>query len=314
MAAPAMGVLARFGTNGNTGTSAVAATIEYEFVSCGLGSERELIRTEGLRGTRLHTVSRQRQGRITPGGVVELEPAMGEWQTLLPLMISAVTAGPPITYTVLDTVPVAFQAVFDRVTDSRTFTGCRTSRVTFKSSPGQPLACSWEIEALTETASAGTPFAGLSPSNTPPFVFHDTDNAGTSRCVLNSVAVPIHDWEMTVDWNLKKDRWVNSQTRTDLPSMDLTISTRFTMPHDTDTSAFYDLFTQASEVATGVAGTLTFTKASTSIAFAWQGLLFPAQRSPTVPSKDEIVMQTVSQSFRTAAGTAPLVITLDTTV
>lgn len=307
--APNMGVLSRFGTNLDTTATAAVATTEYEFLSCALGAERELIRNEGMRGTRLHPVSRMRKGRITPGGVVELEPTYGELRVLLPLMISveAGIAGAR-TYTVTDTVPVAFQAIVERVADQKAYTQCRTSRTTWKSSPGQPLSCSWEIEALDEKASAGTPFSGLTISNTPPFVFHE------AVLTLNSTAYHVHDWEMVVDWHLKTDRWVNSQTRTDLPSMDFSCITRFTLPYTSDTTGLYDLFTEASEIATGVTGSIVFTKGGTALTFAWVGLLMPAQRSPVIPSRDEIVLAFATESRRTAAGVSPLTVTLDEVV
>ena len=308
--APSMGVLSRFGTNGDTTSVAAAPTAQYEFLSQNLASERELIRNEGMRGTRLHTVTRQRKGRLTPSGAIEMEPGYGEMRTLFPLMVSVEAGAGPYTYTVTDTVPVAFQSVCDRVAKVFTYTGCRTSKVTFKSSPGQPLALSWEIEALNESigAAGSVNWSGVTVSNTPPFVFHD------AVVTINGTAYQIMDWEMTIDWMLKTDRWVNSQTRTDLPSQDLMIDTKFTLPYTSDTTGLYDLFTEAAELTTGVAGNITFTKGGVSLIFAWQGLLFPALKSPVVGARDEIVMQLASQSFRTAGGTAPLVVTLDPTV
>lgn len=308
-----MGVAAHVGYNDDTSTSsASAAEWELEFLSCDVSSERELIRNEGLRGTRLHPVSRVRQGRLMCGGVLEFEPTYSDMRPgsgfgILRHMIGDEAGVGPYTYSVSDTQPDVFQFIVDKVAKVITYLGARTSRVTFRSSAGQPLSCSWEIEALSESVGAAASFASLTIPNVPPFVWHD------AVVTLNGTGYQCMDWEMTLDWALKTDRWVNSQTRTDLPSMDCTVTTRFTVPYTSDTTGLYDLFTESSEVATGVAGSVAFTKSSTSVTFAWTGLLFPMQKI-VVPGRDEIVMSLVTEARRPTAGTAPLIITLDPTV
>ena len=302
---PSMGVLAHLGTNADTTATPAAASTEYEFLSAAVGMEREIIRNEGTRGTRMHPISRVRQGRKTSGGVIEMEPSYTDLVTLLPLIVGAAAA---TVHTVSDTVPVAFQLVADKVAKVMTYTGCRTSRATFKGAPGQPLSLTWEIEALTESVGNAGTFASLTISNTPPFVWHE------GVLTLAGTAYEVMSWEMVLDWHLKLDRFVNSVTRTDLPSMDVTVMNTFTLPYTSDDTSLYDLFTETAEVATGSTGDITFTKGGVSCKFAWAGQVFPAQKALAVQSRDEITLPLVAESRRTTAGVSPLVVTLDSTV
>jgi hypothetical protein len=301
-----MGVLAQFGMNTDTTATPAAAVEAYEFLSESLTTAREVVRTEGLRGTRLHPVERIRQGRQTPGGTVTLQPTYAELVNLLPRVVGANSSG---TYTVSDTVPVAFQTVIDRVAKVYTYTGCRVGKATFKCGVGQPLELALEIEALTESvANAGT-FASLTVSATPPFVWTD----GTLTLAGN--AVQVMEFETTLDWHLKPDRFVNSLTRTDLPSMDLTVSTKFVVPYTSDTTGLYD----GGGGVAGVTGNINFTylgagggAAGVNVKLTYGNLVFPAEKSPAVGSKDEITLLLQGEARKTGS-TAPLVVALDST-
>jgi hypothetical protein len=301
-AVPSMGVVAHLGMDDSS-----TATEEYEFLSCGMGLDQEIQRTEGIRGTRLHPVERLRQGRKTPGGTITLEPVVGELANLLKRCIGAVST---ITYTVSDTQPAAFEVWVDKVAKVHRYTSCRVDRARFHAVVGKPLELTLEVEALTESIGNAASFPSLTPSLTAPYVLFD------GVLTLAGSAVQVVEWECVVDWHLKKDRFVNSQTRTSLPSMDLTVSTRFVVPYTSDTTALYN----GGDAVTGVTGNINFTvggagggAAGTNLKFTYANLVFPAQRSsPIVASRDEILL-TLAGEARKSSTTAPLAVECDVT-
>ncbi len=304
---PSVGVLAQLGMSTDTSATPHAATEAYEFLSENLASDREVVRTEGLRGTRLHDSKRIRQGRLTPGGTITMQPTYAELANLLPRIVGAPTG---ILYTPNDTVPVAFQTIIDRVAKVYTYTGCRVGRARFHSGVGQPLSLDLEIEALNESIGNAATFGNLTVASNPPFVFFD------GALTLVAAAIQVIEWETTIDWHLKMDRFVNSQTRTDLPSLDLTVSTRFTVPYTSDTTAYYDQSTPALSIA----GNINFTylgagggAAGVNLQFSYGNLVLAPKKSPHVVGRDEITMVLESESRNVVSGAAPLVVQLDST-
>jgi hypothetical protein len=303
--APSIGALGQFGICAAGGG---AATTAFEFLEETLTSEREIIRTEGIRGTRLHPVERLRQGRQTPSGMVKLEPTYAELVTILPYIAAAASAQAGYnTYTPGDTVPVAFDAWIDRVAKVFVYNSCRTAKVTFKGGPGTPLSMAWEIEALSETVGNAGTFAALTISATPPFVFED------GVLTIGGATYQVIDFELVIDWVLKKDRFVNSLTRTDLPSTDLMITVKLVVPYTSDTVALYD-----GSVA-GAAANINFTylgagggAAGTNLKFDIAKIVFPAKKSPNVPNKDEITLLLEGEAKKSGS-VAPLIISLDST-
>lgn len=321
-AIPSIGVLANFGMNANTTSSPAAATEAYEFLSENLTTAREVIRTEGLRGTRLHPVERIRQGRQTPGGDITMQPTYAELVNLLPRIIGAAVGGAGTnSYTISDTVPVAFQTVIDRIAKVFTYTGCRVGKAVFKSAPGQPLELAMTVQALAESIGNSGTFAALTVANNPPFIFED------GVLTLGGTTYQILDFETTIDWKLKEDRWVNSLTRTDLPSLDVQVLTKFTVPFTSDTAALYDASAWAqagSPLTYGITGNINFNAfgagagaAGVSLGLVFGNLVFPAEKSPNVAGRDEIGMVLSGEARRVGQSspyTSCLVATLDATL
>jgi hypothetical protein len=285
-----------------------AADKEYEFVSENLALDQEHIYEPGIRGTRLKPAERLRDGRKTPGGTIVMHPTYAELVDLLPRIVSAASAQSGYnTYTVSDTQPAAYDVTVDRIAKVFRYTGCRTSRATFRGSPGRPLELTLEVEALTEVIGNAGTFPSLTISGTPPFVWHDgvvTIGGTTYQCF---------EWECTIDWMLKLDRFVNSQTRTDLPSMGLTITNRFTIPYTSTETALYNAG------VSGFAAIMEFTylgagggAAGTNLKYEFAKVCFPARKSPIVASRDEVTMELSGEAYRSGS-TAPLIVSLDST-
>ena len=302
---PSMGVAAQLGMGASS-----PVTEAYEFLSENLALDHELLRTEGLRGTRLHPAERVRLGRQLIGGTIVMQPTYAELVNLLPRIVSAAQAGAGLnTYTVSDTQPAAFAVSVDRGAKVFTYAGCRCGRATFRSGVGQPMELALEVEALSESQGNAGTFPSLTVSATPPFIYAD------AALTLGGATYQVHEWETTIDWHLKTDRFANNVSRTDLPSMDLTVTARFLVPFTSDTAALYD----AGGGVSGVTGSVNLTYlgaggggAGVNLQFSYANLIFPARKSPTVAGRDEINLSLEAEA-RKSGSTAPLVVTLDST-
>src|ERR1051326_6566137 len=82
--APTMGYAVQLGMNNNATSTAVAATEKYELISESLASQRNILNTAGMRGSRSQVLERIRQGTIAPGGTLTLEPTPNELRNLMP--------------------------------------------------------------------------------------------------------------------------------------------------------------------------------------------------------------------------------------
>ena len=121
-------------------------------------------------------------------------------------------------------LPPYFQCVIDRVAKVFTYIGCKVARATFRSAKGQPLEVAVEIAAIKESIGAAGSFPALALDAAAPFVF--TDGVLT----LGGTVYQVEEFETTIDWHLKLDRYMNSQYRTDLVSTDLTVRLRADKP------------------------------------------------------------------------------------
>ena len=278
------------GWQGQLGMGTIVTITEaYEFKSESLASERTVIKTAGMRGTRAQVFERVRQGTLAPGGSIVLEPTHAELINLLPRILG----GAVIAKTVLlaDTLP-NFWVMVDRGAKVYTYNSCVCDKGIFRGSEGQFLELQMDVEGLTETIGAAGSFTGgLTIDANPPWTFFD------GVLTLNSVALPIFDFELTVDNMLKKDRFVNGQTRAFLMPMDRVVTLKITTPYSVAGSAFYD------GVGASISGTLVFTNGAVTLTFTLEDTWFPAKKSPVLTRKDdEIKMTLEGQVFSTAGG------------
>jgi hypothetical protein len=295
--APTMGYAVQLGMNNNATSTAVAATEKYELISESLASQRNILNTAGMRGSRSQVLERIRQGTIAPGGTLTLEPTPNELRNLMPRILGGTEGGNSTlyTYAVAATVPY-FQTIIDRGAKVYTYVGCKVDRAVFRAGQGGMLQLELSIEALNEALGNSGTFASLSIDSNAPFTLFD----GT--LTLNGTAVQMMDVELTIDNALKKDRFVNSQTRTDLPEEDRVVTIKCTVPYTSDTVGLYDVgasgITCDLKFAVGGAGEGA---SGTSLRFVLQKVVFPANKSPTVASKrEEIPLVLTGQVYMTA--------------
>ncbi len=258
-------------------------SVLYEYKSFSLGKHGTVLESGGIRGTRSHPVERTVDGEYTVSGSIGLEPGPTTLTNLWPFILG--TAG-ALTETV-----ASFPVVVDQVAAVHTFPTCYVDRADFKGTQGQLIAADLAIEGLTETISgsvSGTPTLDL------PFLFNNaTLTVGGAPFQFREFALGINNF-------LKKDRFMNSISRTDLPALDREVSITLSLPYTSDTSALY------STGATSAAVVLTWLSGATTVTLTMAAVTFPAQ-PPGPMGRDEILLPLTGRAWKTGS-TAEIVI------
>mgnify|MGYP001579047972 CR=1 FL=1 len=305
-AAPSMGFLGQVGMGPDTGN----VTESYEIEAESVGMQQEEIAIYGIRGTRSRITERVIDGRRQVGGSITLAPQPGELRKLLPRILGGAetpVSNTHFTYALAETLP-SFALMIDRIAKVFTYATCYVDSASFSSATGQALRLALQIEALAESVGAAGTFPAISVSDDQPFVFHQ----GT--LTLGGTAYEMMGVEVTLNNMLKKDRFVNSQTRTHLPPTDRQVSVRCTVPYTADTVGLYN------SGAPGITGVVKFSvggagegAAGKSLTFTFGKVILPAARSPVLANKDEIVLTLGGDSRKVTGSTPELAIILDTT-
>jgi hypothetical protein len=161
-----------------------------------------------------------------------------------------------------------------------TYTGCKVDQWSFSSSPNQALRLAMQIEALSETVGNSGTFPSLTYDTGAPFVHHDTSGAVS----IGGTAYECASIQITGSNALKKDRFVNSQTRTELPETDREIRLSLLVPYTSDTVSLYNGGTSGVDVV------ITYTNGGLSVAFTFGKVIFPAAKSPVASNKNDEIM------------------------
>jgi hypothetical protein len=122
-------------------------------------------------------------------------------------------------------------------------------------------------------------------------------------------ATEVRSFEIVVDNGLITDRYMNSVTRTTIPSGDRMVMFNLTVPYTADEVNLH------AQTATGAAGSLTVTNGGTSTLFSFANLKSSPGVSPVSGSRGgEILLNLQLQAYKTdSPNTAELVVTHDAT-
>ena len=286
-----MGTLSRFGV----GDSA-PATLLLDLISGDIGLQEALVNGTGVRGTRSRHKSRTRKGLRRPTGSITIEPNVDELVFWLPYILGGTPTG--TIYPLGETID-SFISVKDMIDKVFTYSGCKVSSATFRSSQGGPLQLSLNIEGVDETVGNAGTFPAIELGEAAPFVHHDgafSVNSITGRTFF--------DFELTVDNMLDGERFGNSATRTALNATDRNITLGLTPPYGGNHD-MYDL------LETGVPIVATFTNGTVSISFSMPFVQIP-RNTPLIAGKAENRLLLRGEARADDANTE-LVVTLDST-
>lgn len=253
-----------------------------EFLSESLRATKTILDTAGIRGTRSHVSERTRGGPTTVSGSISMNPSPAELNDLLEYIMGGTpTVGTPAgktTFPLGETLPAAFFISVDRIAKVFTYSLCKIVRATFRASEGSLLELSIDIEGGSETVGNAGTFPSLTLPTDAPFVFHDavlTMQAGTRA---------IKDFELVIENISDTTRFMNSQTRAEIPTIDRMVTLRCTTAYTSAETALYD------QAIAGAAADLTLTNGNLSLQFSIPGVLQIPAVSPIVSSKGEILL------------------------
>lgn len=296
---------ASIGSQAKLGVGATnPVTTPLEFVSESVRARKTILDTNGIRGTRSRSSERTRAGTYTVGGTIVLHPSPLELNAILGFVMGgAAQVGTPAgktTFPLAETLPAAFFVTVDRVAKVFTYDLCKVVRARFRASEGQLLEVSLDIEGGTETVAAAGGFPALTLFTDAPFVFHDAvvTLAGATRSMKQ--------FEVTIENVAATDRFMNSQTRAEIPVIDRLVTLQLLTPYTASETALYD------QATAGASANLTLTNGNFSLNFDFPGTLQVPAVSPVVSGKGEILLE-LNGVARKVASTPEFSIILDST-
>lgn len=270
-------------------------TKRYDFLSENLVCNEDFVDTGGLRGTRSHVVERVRAGIRHIAGTITMQPTAVELAALLPWILGAAAVGN--VFALADTLTTRY-VVVDRGAKVFSYTSCLVDSCTFRASQGSPLSMTLSVVGSDESVGNSGTFPSLTlDTTTNAFMFHD--------CVFTLAAATysVRDFDLTINNNIDRNRFFNSQTLSTATSpMDRHVTLRTSMPYG-DATAVYNTG------ASGVAVNATFTNGGTSLNFDFVKVCFP-RRSPSVGGRQEVMVPLDGIAYRSGS-TLELVTTLD---
>lgn len=267
---PSVGTLSRFGADN---VNPVAKAFEYKTFT--LGKHNTVISTDGIRGTRSHPVERTRAGTYTVSGQIGFEPGPADLDTWLNWITGGTKQGDN-SFPIQETVPNFFVTI-DRIAQMHTFAGCAIDKAVFHATQGSTLMMTCDIEGKTETLGPVAGFSSLLPSLAPPYVLMD------AVLTYGGTAYQFREVEVSFENSLKKDRFMNQISRTDLPALDRHIGVSLSLPYTTDQIALYDQNVTQGNVV------VTFTNGIYTLTFTLPAVQFPTE-PPEMPGREEILL------------------------
>lgn len=300
-----------------------------EFQSESLQQQTSLFYNDGIRGTRSRARERVRKATKTVSGSISMTPSKTELRTLLPWILGTNetgtgTSGDPYLYAQSETMQ-EFQILTSRsqaqlgvhTDEIFLYEGCRVSRATFSASAGGALQLTLDIEAETEKTFADegitTGFDGStnvitggatdSPTSVPDtntmFMFYDTGHANGNLTLANADR-ECFDWSLSIDNVLDTGRYMNSLTRTNIPSLDRIVSMTATVPFTAAEDELYDMDVNSTSPDTNTNLVKFYAELGTNddVLQFTLGTWNIESRSPTTNGKGEIVLSLSGGIYR----------------
>lgn len=275
-------------------------TARFDFQRESLVQAVEHRDTNGLRGTRSHSVERNLESLKRVGGQIVLQPNVVELGLVLPWIFGTAGSGSgTVTYALADTIPTRYVAI-DRVAKVFTYAGVGVDTATFSASQGEPLELSLDCFGQTETVGNAGTFPALSIDlTTKPWMFHNLVLS------IASTTYNCRDFSCTVRNFIDSDRFFNSQTLTAVSAMDREITISATLPYG-DATAVYT----SGMAAGGVAAVATFTNSDSDVLTMTFVKVAAPSLSPVVEGpRSEVFLRFSGTAFKSST-TEPLVTTI----
>tara|TARA_R100000664_G_scaffold34243_1_gene55657 strand:+ start:12873 stop:13856 length:984 start_codon:yes stop_codon:yes gene_type:complete len=220
-----------------------ADSFELEYLSESIVLNQSRIHSDGIRGTRSMGEERCRISQEAVGGSITMHPTHEELDLILPLILGADEDSD--VFKVAETMQ-EFGIIIDRGTKRFSYAGCQIASATFSASSGQAMSLTLDILGKKETTSA-TAYPASIPiaKRDAPFIMSDT----TISFPADSSASEISSFSVSIDNMLDGGRFMNSLTRTAIPSGGRQVSVSVSMPYTADEADMYKTALSANDGA-----------------------------------------------------------------
>ncbi len=272
------------------------ATRQFEFQSCTLNRQQNLIRSHGIRGQRAPIGDFTQEGTSSVSGRIVLMPRPDDLDFLLPYILGGAEASD--VFDLAETLP-QLVATVDKDLMVETYRGIKVAQAILRSQQGQPLTLELHLEGQTKdnSAAAGTfPSIGSTLSEKLPYVHHH------ASWTFDGTDIPINDLVLTIDNGLELDHFNNSQSRVRLPEGEPSVTLAFTTPHSAD---FADHLREIA--AAGVsAAQLSYDNGTDRLTVDF-GRLQKPETPVDIRGKKSIQPQVTLQAYEDLAGERPMI-------
>jgi hypothetical protein len=259
----------------------------------GLVRHQAILSSDGIRGTHNHPSERTRLGPETSSGPVVFNPGPTDMDVLLPLITGGAKNGSNV-FPLAETL-ISFTSIVDRIAKVMTYNTGYVDQGIFRAAQGELLEVTLQIEALSESVGAAGSFPGGTQPIDAPYVMMD------GVLTIAGQTYQFKEFMLTVNNNLKKDRFMNSTVRTDLPFLDRLITCDLRLPYTSDQIGLYNTGITAESLS------ITFTNGVNNLTIATSAFQIEPV-SPDTPGREEMLLPLRGQ-FRSLAGGAPITFT-----
>jgi hypothetical protein len=235
-----------------------------EFIDHNIKCYTELARDNGIRGTRSRYANRNRTVKEWVRGSINMNPSALELDFWLAAALGLNTTG---TFSLTEALPSIY-IIEDKGDTVHEWPVCYVDTFTISGSAGQPLTVSAAIEGKTETKD-GASFPSVNPGTQSMFVMKD------SVLTLGGTAREMEQFTLKIDNVLDKERWMNSLTRGEIPSLDRIVTLSATLPWNGDTDDLYGV------AVTGIEGSLVIADGTTTYTATFGTLSAPKEGPDT---------------------------------
>ena len=271
--------------------------VDMTAVSDTIALRETFVEPVGIAGSRIKASENVRAAtRIVTGDlVIEVNPL---WLgTLLKVAMGDFTAP---TATVQETLPT-FTIIKDAGHKVYTYALAKCDKLVINAQKGQPMRATLSIVAPDESVGASGSFGAYAPSTMQPLMLHDL--AATLLAVGSRV---VDDVTITIQNNLKQDRFFNSATLTEIPEGMHQTMLSLTTPFD---ATHIDLYRPG---VGGIAASLVFTNSTIGATFTFAKWQIPGETT-VIPGRDGENLLKLEGEVRKSGATKPLIVTVDST-
>lgn len=267
--AAAMGSQTQFGAGP---TSTVAE--KYELASGGMTLTEDFFSSEGLTGTRSHTIERTRASLRRASGTLVLHPNSVELDTWLPRIVGGTES--TNVFPLAETLPAPWYWSEDHINKVWVFDGCVVDKCIFRGQQGGPMEMELQVIAADVTMNNAGTFPSLTINTNSIYMYHD------AVITVGGSPYGFRSFTLTIDNMLDKERFFNNIVIQGAPAKDRIVTVELDGPYG-DNAALYN---------TGIAGVAvaaTFTNGARSVLFSCVKVQFP-RITPTLNGKEEIML------------------------